>query len=166
MKHHLIRFATNKEHPVLQFIKYGMCGGLVTVVDMAAFYLLSLFVYPALGESDVVVRLLGDLARTAGSAALMERNFIINSVLAFFASNLTAYVLNAWLVFHSDKKSRHKEMVLFFIVSGVSIAVGIFLGWVLVRVTGVASWGYMMKVICSLLINYVGRKFFVFKYKK
>jgi putative flippase GtrA len=166
MKQHLIRLAKNKEHHVLQFFKYGLCGGLATVVDIAIFYGLALFVFPALGETDVMIRVLGDFARIADSAAQMERNFVVNSIMAFVGSNVIAYVLNVWLVFHSDKDSRHKELVLFFAVSGVSIVIGISLGWLLVRLTGVASWGYLMKVISSLLINYAGRKIFVFKYRK
>ena len=166
MKHLIIKLAANKEHPVLQFIKYGVCGVIATVVDMAIFYALALFVFPALSESDPVIRMLGDIARTAVDLAQVERNFVLNSAIAFVGSNLTAYALNAWLVFHSDKGSRHKELVLFFMVSGISIAIGIFLGWLLVRLTGEASYGYAMKVMASLLVNYVGRKFFVFRYAK
>jgi putative flippase GtrA len=164
MKKHVIALIQNKEHPILQFVKYGACGMAATLVDLAVFYFFALFIFPALGESDVVASLLGDLARITTDQMQIERNFVANSGIAFIGSNLTAYALNAWLVFPSNKTSRHKEMILFFIVSGVSIAIGIFLGWVLVRMTGAASWGYLMKVLSSLMVNYIGRKFFVFRY--
>jgi len=164
MKKHIIALIQNKEHPILQFVKYGACGVAATVVDIAVFYFFALFIFPALAESDVVATLLGDLARTTTDQTQIELNFVLNSGIAFVGSNLTAYVLNVWLVFPSNKTTRHKEMILFFVVSGVSIAIGIFLGWVLVRMTGETSWGYLMKVFSSLMINYIGRKFFVFKY--
>jgi len=166
MKKHIIKLIKNKEHPILQFVKYGACGVAATMVDITIFYLFALFIFPALGESDVLVSLFGDLVRITTDPAQIERNFVLNSVIAFIGSNLTAYALNVWLVFPSNKASRHREMVLFFVVSGVSIAIGIFLGWVLVRITGGATWGYVMKVFSSLMINYVGRKYVVFNYKK
>jgi putative flippase GtrA len=165
MKRHIIAMVRNKEHPVLQFFKYGMCGGVATIVDMSIFYFFALFIFPALGESDIVVSLFGDLVRSTADAAQIERNFVLNSGIAFIGSNLTAYALNAWLVFPSNKISRHKEMILFFAVSGVSIIIGIFLGWVLVRMTGGTTWGYVMKVFSALMINYVGRKYIVFRRK-
>jgi putative flippase GtrA len=59
MKRILKQFFQREAHPVVQFIKYGLAGGLATVVDVLVFYFLSWKVFPALTADDAVVKLLG-----------------------------------------------------------------------------------------------------------
>jgi putative flippase GtrA len=52
MKKLISSFLTDKDNPFVQFLKYGICGGLATLVDMTVFFLLAWLVFPALTESD------------------------------------------------------------------------------------------------------------------
>jgi putative flippase GtrA len=162
MKKHIHFFLTNKEHPVLQFIKYGMCGGLATVVDMVVFFLFAWFVFPALTHEDLLVQLL-NLSPEPITEAVRSRNFVIDSLICFIFSNLTAYILNLLFVFKGGKHKRHVEVALFYAVSIVSLILATFVGWLLISVFGLSTtWSYVAKMIAALLINYAGRKFFIF----
>ncbi|MDD3604749.1 MAG: hypothetical protein PHD86_06150, partial [Kiritimatiellae bacterium] len=52
------QFTQREAHPLVQFVKYGIAGGIATLVDMAIFYFLSWQVLQALNSDDIVVRLL------------------------------------------------------------------------------------------------------------
>jgi hypothetical protein len=89
--------------------------------------------------------------------------FVVNSAVAFLFSNLTAYLMNAAWVFEPGRHSRGMEVVLFFGVSAVSVAVGAGVGWGLIRwLHWSTTVSYVSKIVASLLVNYAGRKWFVF----
>jgi putative flippase GtrA len=163
MKHILKQFFQRDAHPVVQFIKYGMAGGLATAVDVVLFYLLAWTVIPALGQDDVVVRLLGIGVKVIDEAT-RSRNYLIIKCLTFLFSNLTAYLVNIAWVF---KPGRHKlwvEVVLFYAVSIVSFALGTFCGWAMIAVFGFSTtFAYAANLVASVMINYVCRKYIVFK---
>ena len=162
MKKQIQFFLTNKEHPVLQFVKYGMCGGIATGVDVVAFFLLAWFAFPALTQDDLLVKLL-HLSPEPITEAIRSRNFVIDSLICFLFSNLTAYILNVLFVFKSGKHKRHHELMLFYAVSTVSLILATAAGWVLINTFGLSTtWSYVAKMVAALLINYAGRKFFIF----
>lgn len=165
MKKHIQAFLTEKDNHLVQFIKYGMCGGAATVVDMTVFFLFAWLVFPALTESDPFTKLLGILnldIRTV-SESLRLRNYWIDKVICFLFSNLTAYVLNVLFVFKAGKHKRHHELILFYAVSLVSFLFGTFIGAWLIKGCGLdTTYSYIAAMISSLLINYAGRKFFIF----
>ena len=162
MKTDIQAFLANKDNPFAQFVKYVVCGGLATGVDIVAFFLLALFAFPALSQDDILVKLLS-LSPEPISEAVRGRNFVIDSILCFFISNLTAYILNVLFVFKSGKHKRHKEMLLFYGVSTLSLIVATFAGWVLINWFGLGTtWSYIAKMVAAIMINYAGRKFFVF----
>lgn len=165
MKKQIQWFLTNKDHAGVQFVKYGMCGGIATVVDMAVFFLTAWLVFPALTESDPFARLLGllNLEIRPVSEAVRLRNYWIDRTLCFLMSNLTAYILNVLFVFKAGKHKRHHEMMLFYGVSLVSFFVGTTAGDILIRFGGLdTTYSYLAAVVAALLINYAGRKFFIF----
>lgn len=163
MKTLLKQFARRDAHWSVQFVKYALCGGAATVVDVLVFYVLSWKVLPALGADDPLVRLFG-LPVTAITDAVRERHFVINSGLAFIFSNFTAYILNVLWVFQPGRHKRHVEIGLFYLVSIVSIVSGTFLGWLMIRYMGMStSASYLGKMISALLINFVCRKYIIFK---
>jgi len=163
MKAVLKQFFQRDAHPVVQFIKYGICGGVATLVDMLVFYFLAWKVFQALDNTDIMVRLLGLDVAPIGEA-LRSRNFVIDSCIAFVFSNLTAYLLNFYWVFQPGRHKRHVEIGLFYLVSVVSIALGTFLGWIMITVFGLSTtFSYVGKMVASLLINFVCRKYIVFK---
>ena len=162
MKKHISAFLSEKDNPVIQFFKYGVCGGLATGVDMVAFFLLAYFAFPALAQDDIFVKLL-NLSPEPITEALRARNFVIDSILCFLVSNMTAYILNVLFVFKSGKHKRHHELMLFYAVSVVSLILATLAGWVLISVFGLGTtWSYVAKMVFAVMINYAGRKFFIF----
>lgn len=163
MKSILKQFTQREAHPLIQFIKYGICGVAATAVDVLFFYALSWKVFQALSPDDMVVRVLG-LEAPAIDEAVRSRHFVINSALAFVFSNLTAYLLNFFWVFHPGRHKRHVEIALFYLVSITSIALGTGLGWAMISFLGLTTTAsYLGKLIASLMINFAGRKFLVFE---
>lgn len=163
MKQILKQFLRRDAHPLVQFVKYVIAGGIATMVDVLVFYTLSWKVIPALRPDDPVVRLLG-ITVTAIDELTRSNHFIINRALTFLVSNLAAYLVNIAWVF---KPGRHKlwvEVTLFYIVSLVSFAAGTFVGWSIIRAFGLSTTvAYLANMIAALLINYVCRKYVVFK---
>jgi putative flippase GtrA len=83
--------------------------------------------------------------------------------MAFMVSNLTAYVLNILFVFKSGKHSRRKELGLFYLVSAISVGIGVAIGAVLIKGFGLSTtYSYIAKAVSTTLINYVARKFIIF----
>jgi len=162
MKNLISSFLNDKDNQFVQFIKYGICGGIATGVDILAFFLLAWFAFPALSQDDILVKLF-NLSPEPITEAIRARNFVIDSVLCFLVSNMTAYILNVLFVFKSGKHKRHHELFLFYAVSTVSLVLATFIGWLLISVFGLdTTWSYVAKMGAALMINYAGRKFFIF----
>lgn len=165
MKKHIQAFLSEKDNPLVQFIKYGMCGATASIVDMTVFFLFAWLVFPALTASDPFTKLLGALhfdIRTV-SESLRLRNYWIDKVICFMFSNFTAYVLNVLFVFKAGKYKRHHELMLFYALSLISFFFGTFIGAELIKGFGLdTTYSYIAAVISALLINYTGRKFFIF----
>ena len=148
---------------LVQFIKYAMCGGVATGVDMLVFYLLSWLVLPALRDNDPVVRLLRLRVRPVDER-VRARRFVINTVATFMVSNLAAYLLNIHWVFEPGRHPWYIEIGLFYAVSGISVALGTGLGWAMIRWLHFSTTAsYAGKLVASLMINYVCRKFVIFR---
>ena len=136
-------------HPLIQFAKYGLAGGLAFLVHVGIFYALSYTVIPAIDRE------MGD--------ALRARNALINNALGFVVANFVAYVVNFKWVFKPGRHSKTKELTLFYVVSltswGLAVAVQTWIIW-----AGHSTHlGYLANIILSVMINYTGRKFLVFK---
>jgi putative flippase GtrA len=153
-----------KEHgPLVQFIKYGIAGGAATAVDVIIFYIMAGFVFRALTPDDWAVRYLNLPAVELGNA-VRANLVVVDSFIAFLFSNLVAYVTNVKWVFESGRHKRHVELAMFYAVSGTSIAVGVGIAYVLIRWFGLTSTvAFATKVIAAVMINYVMRKFVIFK---
>jgi len=155
-------FLKEKDHTVLQFVKYSLCGITATVVDMVTFFIVAWLIFPALTESDLPVRIFGLTVKSIPES-VRTLNFCIDSVIAFIFSNLTAYILNVQFVFRAGKHSRSKEVLLFYLVSAASVGIGVLLGAVLIRILGISTTlSYVAKVVSTTLINYAARKFIIF----
>jgi putative flippase GtrA len=165
MKKHIQAFLSEKDNHLVQFIKYGLCGATASVVDIAVFFLFAWLVFPALTASDPFTKLLGLFhfdVRTV-SESLRLRNYWIDKSICFIFSNFTAYILNVRFVFKAGKHKRHHELMLFYAVSLVSFFIGTYVGAWLIQGFGLATtYSYIAAMISALLINYAGRKFFIF----
>jgi putative flippase GtrA len=165
MKKHIQAFLSEKDNRLVQFIKYGMCGATASVVDITIFFLFAWLAFPALTASDPFTKLLGVLhfdVRTV-SESIRLRNYWIDKGICFMFSNFTAYILNVLFVFKAGKHKRHHELMLFYAVSLVSFFIGTSAGDLLIRFGGLdTTYSYIAAMISALLINYAGRKFFIF----
>jgi putative flippase GtrA len=147
----------------MQFIRYAFCGGVATLVDMGVFYFMAWKILPALKSDDPVVRRLG-LSAPPISEQQRSRRFVINTAVAFVFSNATAYGLNVVWVFSGGRHAWWVEILLFYAVSGLSIAMGTALGWGMIRfLKASTTFSYAGKLVSALLINFVCRKFIVFR---
>ena len=159
----LQQFLQRDAGPLVQFIKYAIAGGIATAVDMGVFFFLAWRIFPALRENDPVVRRFRLTVRPVDEAA-RSRRFVLNTAIAFMFSNLTAYLINIYWVFQPGRHAWYVELALFYAVSGVSICIGTFLGWAMIRFLHLStSFSYVGKMVASLMINFVCRKFIVFK---
>ena len=168
LKSFLVKFNSHEAHPFLQFIKYGIAGGLASAVHLLVFFLAAWFLFPALTESDPFVRLFAWLGIAAPTPEVADKlradRVMLNNLVAFVFSNSVAYFVNVVWVFKPGRHSRLNEMALFFMVSGISVAVGTALAGGLVRWTGIeTTYAFAANVLASVSINYVARKYFVFK---
>ena len=151
-----------KDHPGIQFVKYAMCGGTAMAVDMVVFFLAAWLLFPALTENDYLVRLF-HMDVVAVPDYLRTINFCLANLVAFMFSNLTAYILNVLFVFKAGKHSRMKEVGLFYLVSAISVGLGVGIGAILIQGFGLSTTSsYIAKAVSTTLINYAARKFFIF----
>jgi putative flippase GtrA len=165
MKKHIQAFLAEKDNRLVQFIKYGLCGGAATVVDVTVFFLLAWLVFPALTSSDPFTKLLNflNLDIRIVSESIRLRNYWIDKAVCFIFSNFAAYILNVLFVFKAGKHKRHHELMLFYAVSTISFIFGTTAGDLLIRFGGLdTTYSYVTAMISALLINYAGRKFFIF----
>lgn len=148
---------------LVQFARYAISGGLVTLLHMVLFFLVAWKAFPALQEHDIVVSALGVSVAQVDNATRSFNCMLANGV-AFTCSNMVAYVLNVCWVFESGQGSRFVEIVLFYLVSGASVLVGTGIIGGLIRWYGVeTTYAFSANVVFSLMINYVVRKKLIFR---
>jgi len=149
---------------VVQFVKYGISGLVATGVHLVVFYGMAIWVLPALTEDDPMIRLLGMGAPAAVSDGLRATRAAIGTGAAFMISNLAAYLMNILWVF---KRGRHHwavEIAMFYLVSGISLIVGTLMQTWLILHWGISTTvAFGTNMIASLAINFVVRKFLIFK---
>jgi putative flippase GtrA len=150
-------------HPAIQFLKYGVVGGLSTGLHIVTFFLCGWLLLPCLAPNDITVRLLG-LSVPAISEATRVWNAGCCNALAFLLSNTFCYILNRLFVFKPGRHHYVLEFLLFFAVSGLSMALATALQSVLIKAYGIqTTFAFGANIACSLLINFALRKFVVFK---
>jgi putative flippase GtrA len=137
-------------HPALQFLKYGFCGAGAFVTHQLVWLACATWVFPAL-SSD-----LPDETRALNST--------LSNGIAFVFSNTFAYVTNVLWVFTSGRHSRLWEFLYFTMVSSISFAGGLAAGPVLIALLGINSFvAQFTMAFTAAMINFICRKFFVFK---
>jgi putative flippase GtrA len=163
MENILRQFRGQEHTPFVQFIKYGICGCIATVVHIGLFYVAACFLMPALSAQDPVVHALR-LTVVPVTDAIRARNSMVDNVVAFIFSNLTAYLLNIFWVFKPGRHHWLIEVGLFYLVSGTSVVIGSSLmGWLIHHFGIVTTLAFGANVIVSFLINFVLRKYVIFK---
>jgi putative flippase GtrA len=163
MKNILRQFRGREHGPVVQFIKYAVAGGIATVFHIVMFYCLAAWVFPALGQNDVVASLL-HLRVTPVSDAIRARNSVIDNAITFCFSNMVAYLINILWVFEGGRHHRVLEIAFFYMVSGISTVIGTSLMGFLIKQFGIMTTiAFGANALVSLMINYILRKKLIFK---
>lgn len=163
----IIRFTrellSHEAHPFIQFVKYGIAGGMATLAGIVVFFLCGWFLFPCLAPDDLLVRLLGVEATELSDQVRAGRAFWC-SVISFVTSNTFCYLLNRLFVFKPGRHTRFVEFLLFFAVSGASWFIGVSLQTILIARGGVeTSVALGINILAALMINYILRKKVVFR---
>ncbi|MBL9151953.1 MAG: GtrA family protein [Verrucomicrobiales bacterium] len=141
---------------VVQLTIYGVCGALATVIAVAQVVALSKTLIPAYEGMLVDGAPITD--------ALRARNLLINNTIAFFTTNVAVYFMNVLLVFQRGRHHPWLEFFFFTLINGISFILSQVAGPWLVHQFGVATnVAILTNAVFSALINFVARKFFVFK---
>jgi putative flippase GtrA len=143
----LAAFKSKDVHPAIQFLKYGICGVLATVVHVSIYLLLVKYVW--IDRKD------GSIDNAIAT--------LPPTLLAFVFSNLAVYLLNKKFVFTQGRHAPLKEFLLFTVVNLPGLVGGSIVQAALVQYAG---WSKLMAVIGfivpNVLINFLCRKFFIF----
>lgn len=145
-----LRYFHSKDAPfVVQFAKYGFCGVVATLAHTAAAWWFSRHWYPAFaGASDDV----------------LKWNQIYANLWALPIGNVVAYATNVLWVFTGGRHNRWKEFGLFTLINVVSGVAGILAGPFLRNALQTGWWvAQVMLIVTSALVNFICRKFLVFR---
>ncbi len=147
---------------LLQFIKYGLAGGLATLTHIIIFHFVAWKIFPSLQEKDHAVRFFHLKIREI-NITTRARNSMIGNFIAFLIANMVAYILNILFVFQAGKYPLIVEILLFYAVSGVAAFLGTMLMGLLIKRFGLlTTYAFVANIFSAVMINYVMRKFFIF----
>ena len=146
-----------------QIFKYGVIGILATAINLAVAELFAAYVWPCLGSDDLFVKFLGFASSSVSDAERATRAVYCNFV-GFFVANLVCWLLNRRYVFTPGRHHWIVEYALFLASSGFAILCGSAAIWTLVRFYGMqTTYSFVTHVLVSVIVNFVFRKFFIFK---
>ena len=148
---------------LIQFIKYALAGGVATLTHICIFHLAGWKLFPCLQEKDPAVRLFR-LKIQQRDDSRRARNSMIANTIAFLVSNMVAYVLNILWVFERGRHHIVLEIFFFYLVSGISVAIGTMLMGILIKRFGMlTTYAFFSNIITAVMINYAVRKIFIFQ---
>ena len=152
----------NESDNLIQFVKYAISGGIATVTHILVFHLVACKVFYALQANDWLVKIL-KLPIHQISVSARARNSMKANAVAFIVSNFVAYLINIYWVFVPGRHHWIVQIGLFYLVSGVAIAVGTAVMVFLIRRFGMlTTHAFGANIFAGLMINYAMRKFFIF----
>jgi putative flippase GtrA len=144
----LTRMNARDTHPMIQFMKYGICGVGAMLLHQLIWGVCSLWLFPALEGANEVRAL----------------HTTYNNAIAFCFSNLFAYITNSLWVFTPGRHGRVLEFLFFTLAGSVGFIAGLTAGPLLIHQYGISTLAAQGSlIIASVLVNFVCRKFFVFK---
>jgi putative flippase GtrA len=164
----------------IQFVLYSFCGVIATAAFLGIVLVFSNWVFPAYPDhmvSKEPTRLLGvalwwpaaatdglTIGKDPASDAIRAQNLTVNSIIAFLLANTVAYVTNILLVFKGGRHHPVLEFFYFMFVSGVAFTISLIAGPWLIKMFGLpTNVAILTNMVTSMLLNYGGRKMFVFK---
>ena len=154
----LRRFLSHDSGPFAQFVKYGAIGVASTLVQMAVFYLLASTACRCLGPDDWAVKWLGLPHVVRGF------RFAVDTVIGFSVANVFCWLMNRAFVFRPGRFVWYKEFGMFFGAAAGAMAIATGLSWILINWGGLQTTvAVVIEVTVSFIVNFVARKFFIFK---
>jgi len=150
----------SKKDIFLEIIRFLIVGGIATIVDYIVFYLCNLVIFKNIEETT---------------------NYVLSTALGFSAGLITNWVLQKFVYKYlkEDVLKNKKVFIKFLILSLVGLGItelGILLARplyddVIITIFGrdISVWKFLMKCIMTiivLIINYLGRKFIVFRHEE
>ena len=146
-----------------QIAKYGVIGIFATIINVVVAELCAAYVWPCLSPEDPFVKFLGFASASVPDADRASLAVLCNLV-GFFVANVVCWLLNRRFVFKPGRHHWILEWLYFLAGSGFAIACGSVAIWCLVRFCGIeTSYSFVVNVLVSVAVNFVVRKFFVFK---
>ena len=146
-----------------QIAKYGVIGVFATIVNVLVAELCAAYVWPCLSPDDPFVKFLGFASASVPDAERASLAVLCNLV-GFFVANVICWLLNRRFVFKPGRHHWFLEWMYFLAGSGFAIACGCVAIWCLVRFFGFeTTYSFVVNVMVSVAVNFVVRKFFVFK---
>lgn len=143
-------------HPLLQFVKYGLCGVAAAITHNGVMIALSLTVFPAGKGMLVDGQVISDAVRS--------HNLVLNNAISWPFGTLVAYILNINFVFTPGRHSKWLEWILFWIISAIGFFPGAFVVHWLAEGLGLSSTlSQLGFVFTSVLVNFLCRKFIIFE---
>lgn len=141
---------------MLQFVKYGLCGGLATIAHLGTVLILINTALPGLEGMVVNGQPISDEVRAT--------NVLLANAAGFILSNFTAYFSNVIWVF---ERGRHKiwlEFALFTLVALFAFLAAALAGPLLIRYFGISTLlAQVLFMITATAVNFISRKVFIFK---
>ena len=157
------RFLSHDSGPFAQFVKYGAIGVASTLVQMLAFYLLASTCCRCLGPDDWAVKWFG-LPSVDVPHVVRGFRFAVDTALGLAVANVFCWLMNRLFVFRPGKFAWYKEFALFFGAAAGAMAIATGLSWILINWAGLQTTAaVIIEVFVSFVVNFVARKFFIFK---
>ena len=160
----LRKWLSHEAPPFVQFIKYGVCGVTATAVGILIFYICAAWVWPCLTEGDFIRKLFNLPTMDDQLESLRGWRSVWCNTVGFLISNMVAYLTNILLVFKPGRYAWYVEVLMFYAVSGVAFFIGTTGQKLLIDHFGMmTTLAFAANIIASFMINYVMRKFVIFK---
>ena len=146
----LVAVRSQDAHPLVQFTKYVLCGGLSVVTLAITVIILSQTLFPAALDPDA-------------PKALAKSHQLWANWIGFIPANLVAYFTNRILVFTPGRHGALVEFLIFTAVAAAATAVGMLAGPYLIERIGLdPRISQCSLIVTSALVNFAARKFLVF----
>ena len=146
-----------------QFVKYGTNGVIATYIQAIVFYFLASTYLKCLGAGDWAVVYLG-LDSAAVADGVRALRFSVCTAVGFSLANIVCWLMNRLCVFKPGRFKWYAEFAFFFAVSLCATLVALAISAGLIRFFAVAtSIALIVEVVVSFVMNFVVRKFFIFK---
>ncbi|MBK8092339.1 MAG: GtrA family protein [Verrucomicrobiaceae bacterium] len=147
----LARIHARDTHPIIQFLKYGICGVGALLVHQLICALVATWFFPVLGA---------DLGRDTRAWNLFYCNAI-----AFIFGNSFAYWSNVRWVFMPGRHHQILEFIYFTLIGLAAFAAGILAGPYMIHLFDLHPLiAQLLLIIVSVLVNFICRKLFVFQH--